>query len=234
MKKLLCLLFTFNLILGLTTMTLAGTITLDVWGGGEYEYRTSDSATIHDLPQISLGLEFPAKLYKFAVNISDGKINDYQTDYGYADLDTASILLKGGYALVNNKKIRFDLTAGLFDREINYDYLVYSSVLDDYIDTESYYSLTVGLDAKIVLDKRAWLELSYSWGIWPQKERTYYYSKPLTGDLDSIAVINIKFNYLCNRRLGVALGYYCENIEFDLYNNKDKYSSVKLGAFWRF
>jgi hypothetical protein len=234
MKKILIFSLTLIIMLGLASMAEANTVSLDVWSGGEYEYRTSSNTTVYDLPQASIGLELPGKEFKFACNLSSGTINDYDTDYGYADIDTASAFLKGGYALINNQKMRLNLTAGFFDREINWDYLMYSTYLDDYVDSESYYSLTVGFDGKVTLDRKAWINFSYSWGISPQMERTYYYSDDLTADLDSISITDFKFNYLFNRRIGVALGYHCENIEFDLDNNKDKYSSVTLGAFYKF
>jgi hypothetical protein len=234
MKKLFSLLFAMLLMAGLTTETLAGTVSLDLFSGGEYEYRSSSGTSIYDLPQTAISLDVPGREFKFACTLTSGTINDYDTDYGYADVDTASIFLKGGYALINKKRVRLDLTAGFFTREISWDYLLYSTILHDDIDHDSFYSFTIGFDAKVALNRRAWFDCSYSLGVHPQKERTYFISDSVTGDLDSISVTNFKFNYLFNRRIGLALGYYCENIDFNPYNNKDKYSSVTLGAFYRF
>jgi hypothetical protein len=214
---------------------LASTVSLDFWNGGESEYRNSANTKVYDLPQTSIGFDFTRKEYKLALNLSSGTLNDYYDTYyeDYHDIDTASILLEGGYALINNKRVRLDLTAGIFNREINWNYIMYSWDMHEDVDTESYYSLTVGFDAKVTLDRRAWLDFSYSWGINPRGKRTYEYSDALTIDLESISITNFKFNYLLNRRFGVALGYSCENIELDL-DEKYKYSGVTLGAFYKF
>jgi hypothetical protein len=233
MKKLYGFAITLLLIMGLAPAALAGTVSLDIWTGGEYEYRSSGATTTYDLPQIALGVEIPGTKYKFACNLNSGIITDYDTDYGYENLGTASILLKGGYALINRKKIRLDLTAGFFNRQINFDYLIYSTTRHDYVDIESYYSLTAGLDAKVMLNQKAWLDCSYSMGIYPRAERTYFYKNSVITNLDSISITNFKLNYLLNRRIGVALGYYCENIEFD-HNDQDQYSNVTFGGFFKF
>jgi hypothetical protein len=224
MKKILISGLTLVLVLGLASVSMASTVYMDVWSGGEREA----SSYSKDLSQISIGLDMPIDDFKLACNLTSGTINDFiDRDLYHCDVDTASILLKGGYALINDRQLRLDITGGFYDRKIDWDYLY-----NDDIETESFYSLMLGFDAKLKLDKKAWIDFSYSFGLNPQVDIDYYsYSE--TEDLDSISLLNLKFNYLFTREFGASLGYNCETIDYE-NSSKEKYSGITVGAFFKF
>jgi hypothetical protein len=227
-KKFLTSGLTLALLLGLASISMASTVYLDVLTGGNADVYT----TSNDLSQISLGLDLPLDEFKFTCNLTSGSINDYLAYNSYRyDIDTASILVKGGYALINDRQLRLDVTGGFYNRTIDWDYLETDRYYDK-IETESFYSLTVGLDAKLKLDRKAWIDFSYSFGLNPQVE-TEYYLYSTTSDLDSISLLNLKFNYLFTPEFGASLGYNCETIDYE-GSYKDKYSGLTVGAFFRF
>jgi hypothetical protein len=220
MKKFSILALTLIMMLGLVSVTWASTVSLDVWSGGEVEQNSYTT----DLSQVAIGLEIPINDFKFACNLTSGTILDYKCGYHYYDVDAASFLLKGGYALVNNKKLRLDVTAGFYDRVITYD---------DYDnDEDSYYSITAGFDAQLKLTQKAWINFSYTYGLAPQGKNTYYDDSDLF-HIDSISLLNSKFNVLFTRQFGMSLGYHYETIDFDS-SYKEKYSSFTLGVFYKF
>lgn len=226
MKKVLISGLTLVLVLGLASVSMASTVYMDVWSG---DYDRGNS---YDLSQISIGLDMPIDDFKFACNLTSGTFRDYPGYHRYYyDIDTTSILLKGGYALINDRQLRLDVTAGLYDRVINWDY----NDIHGNLETDSVYSLMLGFDAKLKLNKKAWVDFSYSFGIAPQQEWTYsaYYDEYDLLDVDSISLLNCKLNLLLTPEFGVSLGYNCETIDFTS-SSKDKYSGVTVGAFYRF
>jgi hypothetical protein len=231
MKKILISGLTLVLVLGLASVSMASTVYMDVMGGGDVDWGSFSN----DLSQVSIGLDMPINEFKFACNLTSGTIDDYLAPSRFHyDIDTASILLKGGYALINDRQLRLDVTAGFYDRIINWDYHEADSE-GYYIETESFYSLIIGFDAKLKLNKKAWVDFSYSFGLAPQQERTYsnYHGDYDVYDVDSISLLNCKLNLLLTPEFGVSLGYNCETIDFD-GTSKDKYSGVTVGAFFRF
>jgi hypothetical protein len=224
MKKILASGLTLALVLGLATAAMASTVYMDVWNGGEIEQNYYSNTT--DVSQIVLGFDVPMDEFKLSCNLTTGSIDGYNRNYHYYDADTSSIFVKGGYALINERQLRVDVTAGFYDRILTFD------SFDNFED--SYYSLMLGIDAKLRLDKKAWIDFSYAYGISPRGENTFL-DENYPFDVESISLLNCKFNFLLTRELGVSLGYSCEQISFDGYYDKEKFTSgLTLGAFLRF
>jgi hypothetical protein len=211
MKKFLTSGLILALVLGLATASPASTVYMDVWNGGEFD---TGSSTKKNLSQIAVGLNIPMNEFKFSCELTDGTIDCYGCK---DDFDTSGILLTGGYALVNDRQLRVDITGGFYERTLSFYYRG---------DEKSYYSSMLGFDAKLKLDKKAWLDFNYAFGINP---RYHYYDYI---DIDSISLLKCKFNYRITREFGAALGYNCETIKNGSYKNK--YSGITLGAFLRF
>jgi hypothetical protein len=221
MNRSLTLCLTVLFILGSASVSLAGTVEMEGWVNGEF----NDGAKV-DLSQIAIGFDMPMDEFKVAGNISAGTINEY-------DWDTASILLKGGYALIDSDQIRIDLTGGIYNRVIDFKDYVPSGYYNDYYDKDTYSCLLIGIDSKFALTDNMWIDVNYGFGISPQVERNFYYDGPATADLDSIGLFNCKLNVLFTEEIGVSLGYSNETINWDS-SAKDTYSGITLGAFYRF
>ena len=215
MKKIMALILSLMMLLGLTSVSMASTIYMDVMSGGEYENKSY----YNDLSQIGIGFEVPLDDVTLSGIFTSG------TREGYYDYDTSSFLLKGGYALVNDRQLRLDVTAGLYNRESDFYY-------EDFY-TESYYSLMVGFDAKLKLDKKAWIDFSYAFGLTPKYDLEDDFGYIGTRDLDSISLLNCKLNLLLTREFGVSLGYTSETIDFKNIG-KETYSGLTMGAFFKF
>lgn len=232
MKKLFTMALTLALTLGLASVSLANTISVDFLHGGEVDWDTPNN---NDLSQVAVSFEMPFEEFKFGASLSSGIIKDYEGQYYDEDIDTASILLKGGYALVNNDDFRLDLTGGFYDRAINWNE---NQVGNPYVETESFYSLTLGVDAKIKFSNKAWLDLSYAFGIDPQCDEDYNHDNNYdphdieTYDLDSISLFNCKFNFLFNPHFGGSVGYNSEISEEG--NHTITFSGFTSGIFVRF
>jgi hypothetical protein len=224
MKKILTFGLTLALILGLATVSLASTVYMDVWNGGKAEQSYFSNTA--DVSQIALGFDIPMDEFKLSCNLTTGTIDAYYRDDDYYDADTSSIFLKGGYALINDRQLRVDVTAGFYDRILTFDHF------DNFED--SYYSLMLGLDAKLKLDNNAWIDFSYAYGITPQGENSFL-DELYPFNVDSISFLSCKFNYLLTRELGVSLGYSYEQISFDGFYDKEEFTSgLTIGAFLRF
>ncbi|HEY8464034.1 MAG TPA: hypothetical protein VIM29_08460 [Bacillota bacterium] len=208
MKRILILALTMSLLLSLASMSLAGTAYFDVMTDGEVDRGFYDD----DLSQVTIGLEVPGDTYKFAGSFSNGTIEDNGDDW-----DTTSLLLKGGYALINDRKLRLDLTGGYYYRE------------EDYLGYErSYRSLLIGFDSKLKIDPRASIDFNFSYGLAPDMDSDLY-----EDDIDSISIWNLKFNYLFTPKFGGSIGYQSETVDLDK-SGKDVYSGFTIGAFVKF
>jgi hypothetical protein len=217
-KKLFTLGLTLALVLGLASVSMAGTLSLDVIGAGDVDWDNYSE----DFSQIAVGLDIPVNEFKLSCDLSTGTVESNGYDY-----DTTGILLKGGYNVINERQLRLDLTAGFYDRKINWDYY-----WDEPTNTTSYYSFIVGFDAKLKLDRKAWVDFKYSYGISPHCDNedwgeTYSYS------VDSLSIFDCKFNLLLNPEFGVSLGYHNEIIDYE-YLDHETFSGVTIGAFFRF
>lgn len=223
MKKLISLVLTVILTLGLTTAALAATASLDILTDG----KVDSSYSKDDLSQVTLGVDIPLDDFKISCNLNGGQIKEGKFGFDY---DTASIYVKGGYALINDPQLRLDVTGGFYDRQTE----AYDSANNKY-PTLSQYAFMVGLDAKVMIHEQAWIDFSYGYGVDPQFDVKYsgpHYTYYDTYDLESISVLSCKFNVLLTEQLGVAVGYTTETIDFK--DTKDDYCGLTLGGFIKF
>lgn len=217
MKKLLIPAIALCMVMGFSAVSMAATLSMDILGGGELD----DGSEPYDLSEVAVGFEFPNRDFKFAGKVTSGTYDDLTEN-----LDTASVLLKGGVALVNDRQLRLDLIGGLYSRATDMYHLPYGYT------TQTYSSLMVGFDARIKLDKRAWIDFSYAFGVNPQMDiddGDYIYNY----DLDALSLLNFKFNMLIAPRFGVSFGYTSDTIDYE-GSPKDTYSGLTLGGFVRF
>jgi hypothetical protein len=222
MKKSLTLCLTVLLVLGLASVSLAGTVYMEGLVNGEYDYGSGPV----DLPQIAIGFDMPMDEFKIAGNISAGTIKDYEWN-------TSSIVLKGGYALIDNDQIRLDIICGLYNQVIDFKDYVPDYYYGDYYDKDTYLCSLIGIDSKFSLNDNMWINVNYGFGISPQVERNFYYDGPATADLDSISLFDCKFNVLFNEEIGMSLGYSYETINWH-GSDKDTCSGLTLGVFYQF
>lgn len=233
MKKFLTLTLSMLLTLGLASVSLANTLYMDILSGGKVDIEEVNETC--DLSQFGIGIDIPFGDLKLGANITSGVIDDYAYDHywsDYLDVDTSSVLLKGGFAVINDREVRLDVTAGFFDRIIAYDNSRY------YDDEDSFYSLTVGVDAKIKFNKTAWVDFSYAYGLDP-RGKSYYIDYDYDIDdsesfkVDSISITSCKLNLLLTDQIGASIGYSKETIGFDRFD-KETYSGLTIGAFYKF
>lgn len=229
MKKFLSLTLSMLITLGLASAALANTLYMDIFSGGQVDIEETNETC--DLSQVGVGVDIPFGDIKLAANITSGIIDDYPYN-DYFDTDTASIHLKGGFAIINDRQVRLDVTGGFFDRIIAYDNSRY------YDDEESIYSFTVGVDAKIKFNRTAWVDFSYSYGLDPRGkyiyiDNYYEYEDYKSFYVDSISVMSCKLNLLLTDQIGASIGYSKETIGFDRFD-KETYSGLTIGAFYKF
>jgi hypothetical protein len=225
MKKIILFGLSLILALGLASVTMASTVYIDFTTDGEVDL---DSFT-EDFSQIAVGFEMPTDEYKVTCNVTSGTIKNYFSGYDYTDIDTIGVLLKGGYALINNRQTRFDITGGFYGREIKWDYYYYH---DTDWKKELLYSFIIGFDARLKLNRKAWVDFSYSLGLAPQGEITTFYDS-YKYDIDSISLLNCKFNLRLTEEFGASLGYQSETIDLEK-NDKMKFAGLTLGVFFKF
>ncbi|HYH04925.1 MAG TPA: hypothetical protein VEC37_17675 [Bacillota bacterium] len=233
MKKFLALALSMLMTLGLASASLANTLYMDIFSGGEVDIEEFNETC--DLSQVGIGIDIPFGDLKLGANITSSVIDDYAYDSyssDYFDVDTASVLLKGGFALINDRQFRLDVTGGFFDRIIAYDNSRY------YDEEDSFYSLTVGVDAKIKFNRTAWVDFSYAYGLDPRGKYInvdYYddYEEYDSFNVDSISVMSCKLNLLLTDQIGASIGYSKETIGFDRFD-KETYSGLTIGAFYKF
>lgn len=211
MKKVLVLVLALILTLGLASVSMASTVYLDVMADGKV-----DDGTVYDLSQTSIGLDMPQDEFKFGFDYSNGTI-----DINSYDVDTFSFFLKGGYALIDDKQLRLDVTAGYYDRDLDFN---------NGLELSSY-SFMLGFDAKLNLDKKAWLDFSYSFALAPEVKLSTPNGSD-SGDLDSISLLNCKFNFLLTNEFGGSFGYRSETLEGG--SDEMTFSGFTLGVFYKF
>jgi hypothetical protein len=221
-RKILILTLAMTLSFGMISAARAGTVSVDVWSGGEVDTNLGSYTT--DVSQISIGIDLPMDKFKFIGNISSGTVEGANSD-----LDAAGVLLKGGYSLIDNDQIRIDVIGGFYDRALKIE--------DGTIDIASFYSLIIGFDTTFKLNKNAWVDFSYCLGIDPQLQLQFYEHDFVTyyrvTDLDSISLLNLKLNYLFTEEFGASLGYQSEKIGITNYLDYT-FSGLTIGAFYKF
>jgi hypothetical protein len=225
-KKFLVLALTLMISLGVASVSLASTVSLDVLSSGEVKVKSNSGSGTPDLSQVSIGIDVPMDKFKFASNISNGAIEGTYTDF-----DTTSILLKGGYALINNNQIRLDVTGGFYNRERDIYFVHGSHYLG--LGELSVNSLIIGFDSKFIIDKHIWIDFNLALGISPKLTESLSGYRDQESDLDSVSLLNLKFNYLFTKVIGASLGYTCETIEFN-NSYKEEFSGLTVGAFYKF
>lgn len=237
MKKLLVLVLTLGMLIGVTSVSMAaGTVSLDVLTSGNFNdddalsNLTDDSLGDFDLSQTTIGFDIPINNFKIAGSYSSG---DYKIKHFNGSFDTSSLMLKGGFAALNSKNVRLDITGGYFTRDLDYPLEINLNKRVYYKHELSLSSLSIGLDSKFVFQDNMWLDVDFALGINPKDDISYNGSSESEGDLDSLTTLNLKFNYLFTKQFGGSLGY---NWEEWKYKNswKNTFSGLTAGVFFKF
>jgi hypothetical protein len=207
-KKPLIPLLTITLMLVLTSATFArplNTFSINLMPGGTMTIDHSD----FDFEQFSLGLTVPmGNKLEFNGEIYSGDIDTRD--------NTTNYKLKCGYRLFEDSKVFLDCSAGLYQRNLDWnDYTVNS--------------LTVGVDTRIKLEPKLYLYTGLSFGLISDEKMAGHRSE----NPDSLFLYHLKLNYLLNPKFGLALGYTSENINSKLLDDI-KYGGFFTGAFFRF
>jgi len=182
----------------------AGTNTFSVnMTSGDAKYGDAND----DLSQVTFGLTVPLNnKVEFNGEISKGDIEDYT--------DTTTFKLKGDYRIYQTKTVRLDLSGGYYQR---------TEDIDDYKIS----SLMVGIDGRIKLDKKLSVYSGLSFGLMPEEEWDRG-----EGDVNSLYLFHLKFNYQLNPKFGISAGYFNESFESD--RQDIRYNGLTAGVFFRF
>lgn len=223
MKKLLVLALALLMVIGAASVSMAaGTVSLDAFTGDEAKTYSQN----FDISQVTLGFDVPIEKFKIAGSFSTGTINEIP------DVDTTCFMLKGGFAIINDKNLRLDITGGYYKRVSDY----YDEFDGGFIDFDrSLTSLLIGLDSKFTLQDNMWFELNLGIGMDAELEITDHPTDDVTKTnlIDSLTTLNLKFNYLFTKQFGGALGYSWEKWEgSDTY--KETFSGLTAGVFFKF
>jgi hypothetical protein len=200
---------------GVNYQTLAvtdcGTIIYEAVLDQDTDYDNSE----YDLTQYAISADLPLDNFKLGFDCTYSRLEqDSLKEYeGYA------YKLKGGIALANTDRIRLDLSAGYF-------YGDYQDQLDDFKIT--YKSCLVGLDTKLALSERVWLNATCAYGVNPQIS----YGSGADFDLDQLTLANVRLNFQFLEDTGLSVGYRWETFKNDLsrseYNIENKGYTIGL------
>jgi hypothetical protein len=170
-------------------------------------YKTYDDA----LRSYTIGGEyFLDKQFKIAGEFTFGKMDDY---YGYYfDEDFSDFLIKGGYKVLSDKRMRVDGTLAYYTRKYDGPDRKLKSIL-------------IGADARYYLDKKSYLQGSFGYSI--------------SGDFDdynaTVIMFSAKYVNLFSKNLGGAIGYRYNKTSIDnVYNSKITHSGLTIGAVYKY
>lgn len=216
-NKFLIPVITLTLLLTLASCTLAvNTISMNLLLNGESQLDNTD----YDMSQLTLGLTVPvAKKISLGVELASGEIDRYG-----ADGDTSSYRIKGAYKIFADQKVSLDLTGGIYHRGLE---------IPGYADYDVS-SLTIGVDGRLKLDSKAWIDLGLALGLLPDEKLDEYFGGYYKADPDSLALFHLKFNYLVNKQFGLSLGYTSESYDSELLPRGNSHTGLNAGAFFRF
>ncbi|HEY8464035.1 MAG TPA: hypothetical protein VIM29_08465 [Bacillota bacterium] len=219
-KKLIIPVLTMISLLMLASSTLAvNTFSVNTFFNGNTELGNTD----YDLSQLTFGLTVPLdKKVSIGAELASGDIERYSA-YG----DTFSYRIKGAYNILADRKFKLDLTGGVYHRSFEYPHDW------SYSDYEIN-SLFVGVDGRLLLDPKAWIDLGLAIGLLPDEKLDLYTGQHRKGNPDSLVLFNFKFNYLLNKQLGLTVGYTSETYNSERLAPGNSHTGLSLSGFYRF
>lgn len=181
MKKILVLMITVILVLGLTTGVMAATVYLDSGVNGKAILDSTQSDTIDGF---HLGFKAPVNQWFMGLDYSTLTVK------GTSNSQVWNYDIKGGYSFVNNNSARVSATLGYYHQDIRSDILVSA--------------VTLGLDSEFKMAKNLYLGAEIDCAVAGKN----YQSSGVTSNLDSTLNGKAKLSYYFTDYFGVSLGYY--------------------------
>jgi hypothetical protein len=198
MKRFLSLTLLTLLTVGITHNALAitncSTIIYEAAPGEQTDYIGEQ----YDLIQYAISADIPLDNFKLGFDCTYSLLkNDSRKEY-----KCYAYKLKGGLALANTDQVRLDLIGGYFYGQFRPDDIPGN-------DKITYDSMIVGLDAKLALSERVWMNASYAYGINPQVSTDGSKDR----ELDQLFFANVRLNFQFLEDTGLSVGYRWETIK---------------------
>ncbi|HYH04945.1 MAG TPA: hypothetical protein VEC37_17775 [Bacillota bacterium] len=226
MKRLL----TLSLLTALTLGTVCSTWAMDDYNHIYYETVLTEETTYtgseHDWKQYMITADVPLDKFKFG----------FEANYGEIELDEATDLvteyltykIKGGLAVINSEQARFDLTGGYYKSDYETEDINY---------TINHESLFLGVDLRLMLSERVWLDASYLRGMNPVVKTDFAGAHNKT-DMDNLESTNVRINFLLTEDTALSFGYMCEdlrsNASYAAAETNFKNKGYTVGLAYRF
>lgn len=210
MKKIMMLMLTLVLMLGIVSSAQAGIYVETLIGGsgeGEYESHSFDC----DSTATIIGMDYAFDSVKLGMEYINGTWEDFLG----SDIDFDAYELKAGYAFVNQEDFKIYGTLGYF----NYEY-------DDY-DIEANGTI-LGLELDSKLTEKSTLDGSIGFSV--NGDINYFGNRE---DAD-VFLAKLKYTYYFTEKVGLGLGYRYYKASQDNSGNEFEFSGFTAGITFKF
>jgi hypothetical protein len=207
-KMLLILTLVSGMILTMGWAALADSLYFDgMLLMGSWKYDTNTTGKIDDdLRSYTIGGDYYFdQKFKIAGELTFGEEEGLNNDFN-------DFLIKGGYKILSDRKMRVDGTIGYYSR----DYEGPDRKLKAFL---------IGADAVFNLDRKSYLQGSFGYSF--------------SGDYDdydaTVMMFDAKYVYLFSKNIGGSIGYRYNKTSIDTYNDLDiTHSGLTVGAVFKF
>jgi hypothetical protein len=206
-KLLLILTLVSGMILTSGLAALADSLYFDGMLMGKWTYDDDFNRKIDDdLRAYTIGGDYYFdQKFKIAGEITFGEEESVNNDFN-------DFLIKGGYKILSDRKMRIDGTIAYYTR----DYDGAGGELKAFL---------IGADAVFNLDKKSYLQGSFGYAF--------------SGDYDDydakVLMFDAKYVYLFQKNIGGSIGYRYNKTSIDTYDNWDiTHSGLTVGAVYKF
>lgn len=190
---------TLSLLAALTLGTASYTWAIDDYNHIYYETVLTEETTYlgndFDWKQYMLTADIPLDNFKFGFEANYGEIELYDTIDSLTEYLT--YMIKGGLAVINSEQARLELTGGYYKSDFENEDINY---------TINHESLFLGVDLRLMLSERVWIDANYLRGMNPVV-KTEYGRLHDKADMDNLESTKVRINFMLTEDTGLSFGY---------------------------